>query len=196
MTAVRRVTRRPIEEYRRLPVVVREHDPRAPAVARRLIALIATVLPDLRAEHIGSSAVPGLAGKNIIDLLLPTPAERVAAVAQALRGLGFQRQTAPEAFPPTRPMLQGAIQLDVGAWRVHVHVVPAHTAEVAELLGFRDALRADAALRREYVALKRAIVAEGVTDSAEFSRAKQDYIVATLQRRGIRIGGVSSVSGS
>ena len=49
---------------------VHKADPDAPEVARRLIALIAARWPATPAEHIGSSAVPGLAGKNIIDLLL------------------------------------------------------------------------------------------------------------------------------
>jgi polyisoprenoid-binding protein YceI len=60
----------PIGRYRRVPVQVHQADPDAPEVARRLIALIATRWPATPAEHVGSSAVPGLAGKGIIDLLL------------------------------------------------------------------------------------------------------------------------------
>src|SRR5215217_4178688 len=60
----------PIGPYRRVPVQVHEADPDAPEVARRLIALIATRWPATPAEHVGSSAVPDLAAKNIIDLLM------------------------------------------------------------------------------------------------------------------------------
>jgi GrpB-like predicted nucleotidyltransferase (UPF0157 family) len=61
----------PIGRYRHVPVEVQEADPATPEVARRLIALITTSWPPgTPAEHVGSSAVPGLAGKNIIDLLL------------------------------------------------------------------------------------------------------------------------------
>jgi GrpB-like predicted nucleotidyltransferase (UPF0157 family) len=177
---------RVIEWYERVPVEVRGPDPAAPEVARRLLDLIASVVPDLDAEHVGSSAVPGLAGKGTIDLLLPTPAERIAEVAEALIGLGFQRQSIPQAFPRTRPMLQGVTRHGRRPYRVHLHIVPASSREVTELRGFRDALRADERLRREYEALKRDIVARGLTDSIDFTGAKQDFIVATLHRLGLR----------
>ncbi len=178
---------RAIEQYERVPVVVRGADPAAPAVARRLLDLIAGVVPDLHAEHVGSSAVPGLAGKGTIDLLLPTPPERIRAVAEALMGLGFQRQSIPQAFPPSRPMLQGALRHGDRPYRVHLHIVPASSREVGELRGFRDALRADARLRREYENLKRDIVARGLTDSVDFTEAKQTFIVTALRRLGLRL---------
>ena len=52
------MTLTPVGPYRRVPVQVHQADPRAPEVARRLIALIATHWPATPAEHIGSSAVP------------------------------------------------------------------------------------------------------------------------------------------
>src|SRR6266542_3153913 len=73
-----------IEAYHRAPVRVRDPDPQSPAVAASLAEMISSAVPGLRAEHVGSSAVPDLAGKGTIDLLLPTPAERVAEVADAL----------------------------------------------------------------------------------------------------------------
>jgi GrpB-like predicted nucleotidyltransferase (UPF0157 family) len=176
-----------IEHYERMPIVVRGPDPAAPAVARRLLDLIAGVVPDLPAEHVGSSAVPGLAGKGTIDLLLATPAERIPAVTEALLGIGFQRQSIPQAFPPTRPMLQGVFRNGGRPYRVHLHIVPASSAEVDELRGFRDALRADPRLRREYEVVKRDIVARGLTDSVAFTQAKQPFIVAALHRLGLRV---------
>ena len=92
----------PIGRYRRVPVQVHQADPHAPEVARRLTALIATRWPGTPAEHVGSSAVPGLAGKNIIDLLLAAPPAHIPAITQALGELGFQPQR-PAAFPPPDP---------------------------------------------------------------------------------------------
>jgi GrpB-like predicted nucleotidyltransferase (UPF0157 family) len=148
-------------------------------VARRLIALIATRWPATPAEHVGSSAVPGLAGKNIIDLLLAAEPAHIPAITEALVGLGFQPQV-PAAFPPTRPMLWGTFRHGATEYGVHVHVVPASSPEVAALRGFRDALRADPVLRRRYAVLKRAIVAGGPADPVAFTRAKHDWIAATL----------------
>jgi GrpB-like predicted nucleotidyltransferase (UPF0157 family) len=159
----------PIGPYHRVPVQVYRADPQAPQVATRLIALLATGWPATPAEHVGSSAVPGLTGKNIIAALLE---------------LGFQHQS-PAAFPASRPMLWGTFRHGGTEYRVHVHVVPASSPEVAAMWGFRDALRADPRLRRQYAALKWAIVAGGPVDPLAFTRAKHDWIVAALGQLGL-----------
>jgi GrpB-like predicted nucleotidyltransferase (UPF0157 family) len=142
----------PIGRYRRVPVQVHQADSDAPEVARRLIALIATRWPATPAEHVGSTAVPGLAGKGIIDLLLAAEPAHIPAITQALGELGFQPQT-PAAFPAARPMLWGAFGHGATEYRVHVHVVPASSPEVAAMRGLRDALCADPVLRRRYAVL-------------------------------------------
>jgi GrpB-like predicted nucleotidyltransferase (UPF0157 family) len=185
---MQRGDRAPILPYCRVPIMVREANADAPAVARRVVELIAAKRPGALAEHIGSSAVPGLAGKGTVDLLLPTPPEEIPAVTADLLELGFQRQAVATAFPPTRPMLQGVIRHGASSFRVHVHVVPSSSPEVGALRGFRDALLADPALRKEYAQLKRAIVDSGTVDSVAFSKAKHAWIVAVLQRLGLTAG--------
>ena len=177
--------RPPILPYCRVPIVVHEPSDAAPDVARRVAELIAAERPGAVAEHIGSSAVPGLAGKGTVDLLLPTPSEEIPAVTDDLLALGFQRQAVSTAFPPTRPMLQGIIRHGDTSFRVHIHVVPAGSSEVAALRGFRDALLADPGLRVEYEELKRSIVDGGTVDSVAFSKAKHAWIVAALERLGL-----------
>jgi GrpB-like predicted nucleotidyltransferase (UPF0157 family) len=185
MTDLQPAGRPPILPYCRVPIVVHEPNGAAPEVAREVAALIAAKRPGTVAEHVGSSAVPGLAGKGTVDLLLPTPAEDIPAVTEDLLALGFQRQAVATAFPPTRPMLQGIIRHGGTSFRVHVHVVPASSPEVAALRGFRDALLADPDLRQEYAGLKRSIVDSGTVDSVAFSKAKHAWIVAALERLGL-----------
>ena len=177
----------PIGPYRRAPVEVHQSDPDAPEVARRLIKLIAARWPGAAAEHVGSSAVAGLAGKGIVDLLLPAEPADIPAITQALVELGFQHQL-PAVFPASRPMLWGAFRHGPTDYRVHVHVVPASSPEVTAMRGFRDALRADPLLRRRYAALKWAIVAGGPVDPVTFSNAKHDWIAATLGQLGLTNG--------
>jgi GrpB-like predicted nucleotidyltransferase (UPF0157 family) len=177
--------RPPILPYCRVPIMVHDSNAAAPAVARQVAKLIAAKRPGAVTEHIGSSAVPGLAGKGTVDLLLPTPPEEIPAVTDDLLELGFQRQQVATAFPPTRPMLQGIIRHGDTSFRVHVHVVPASSPEVTALRGFRDALLADPGLRAEYEQLKRSIVADGTVDSVAFSKAKHAWIVAALERLGL-----------
>ncbi len=174
----------PIGPYRRAPVQVHQADPHAPEAARRLIELIATRWPATPAEHVGSSAVPGLPGKGIIDLLLAAGPADIPAITRALLELGFQHQI-PAVFPANRPMLWGAFRHGPTDYRVHVHVVLASSPEVTAMRGFRDALRADPRLRRRYAVLKRSIVAGGPVDPVAFTRAKHDWIVAALGQLGL-----------
>src|SRR4029450_3469076 len=123
-------------------------------------------------------------GKGIIDLLLAAEPAHIPAITQALLELGLQPQR-PAAFPATRPMLWAPFRPGATEYRVHVHVVPASSPEVAAIRGFRDALRADPRLRRRYAALKRAIVAGGPADPVAFTRAKHDWIAAALGQLGL-----------
>jgi 5-(carboxyamino)imidazole ribonucleotide synthase len=179
----------PILPYESQPAAVEEWDPRVVEVARLIAELVAESRPDLVVEHIGSSAVPGLPGKNVVDLAVEADPTDVPEVATLLEDLGFQRQSGPRSFPPTRPMMMGSVDHDGGRFRVHFHVHPrgnrAFGEEHARDLGFRDALRADAALREEYAARKRAIVGASVVDGYRYSLAKTEWIRGTLGRLGL-----------
>jgi GrpB-like predicted nucleotidyltransferase (UPF0157 family) len=176
----------PILPYEKQPAAVREHDPRAFDVAARLIERIQAACPGTVVEHIGSTAVAGLPGKGIIDLMIVAEPPQIPEITKALLGIGFQPQSGPEPFPPTRPMLQGAVEDDGQYYRIHVHVIPTNLDDAVELRQFRDALRADPAMCAAYTARKRAIVAAGTTDSLQYTHAKAGWIEGELDRLGIR----------
>jgi GrpB-like predicted nucleotidyltransferase (UPF0157 family) len=145
-------------------------------VARQVAALIETALPAARVEHIGSTAVPGCSGKGIVDLLLLYPPGGLAAARDALAALGFQPQPGPDPWPEERPMRVGSVRHEGDRFALHVHVVALGSAEAGWDLGFRDRLRSDPALAAAYVARKREIVAEGVTDGNAYAHAKGPFI--------------------
>jgi GrpB-like predicted nucleotidyltransferase (UPF0157 family) len=171
----------PIRLYEKLPAACHDYDPRSPAVAQRVALLITERLPGVTVEHIGSSSVPGCDGKGIIDLLIPfADAAQLQAIKDTLAALGFQHQTSHDPFPEDRPMRIGSIEHDGTTFQLHIHVVPASSPEVAELLGFRDRLRADAALRAAYVARKREIIAAGITSRRAYTATKGVFIQKVL----------------
>ena len=75
-------------------------------------------------------------------------------------------------------MRTGAIDHEGETFLLHVHVVPESTHEMAELLDFRDRLRADATLVADYVATKRAILDAGVRDGVDYAERKGAFIAA------------------
>ena len=80
--------------------------------------------PDLVVEHIGSTSVPGLPGKGIVDLSIETTPDEIPGVVAMLYELGFGPQPGPDPWPPTRPMPVGSLELDGTRYRIHLHVQP------------------------------------------------------------------------
>lgn len=159
------------------PVVIREYDPTWPdqfsALAARVQAALGPLL--IHVEHIGSTAVPGLAAKAVIDLDvviaspsdLPEAIRRLGTVGYAHEGdLGVVGR---EAFrhPP-------------GEARHHLYVLSAGAAELRRHLAFRDALRTDPALRDAYAALKRSLAIRYPRDRASYTEAKSAFIAQVV----------------
>jgi len=161
--------------------VCHEYDPRYPAVAARLAGMIADRLPDVAVEHIGSTSVPGLAGKGYIDLQVLYPEGRLQAVKDALEELGFGRQRGRDPWPEERPMRIGSIAHDGATFLIHAHVIRADSPEAAANRAFRDRLRADPTLCEAYAARKREIIASGVADSLEYAYAKGTFVERALR---------------
>jgi 5-(carboxyamino)imidazole ribonucleotide synthase len=168
----------------RLPASVEAWDPRSLDVAATVRALIIERRPDLIVEHIGSTAVPGLPGKGIVDLAIATTPEDVPAVARLLGELGFGPQPGPDPWPPSRPMLVGSLAIDGATFRIHCHVLP-NRDELSRDLAFRDALLADPALVEGYAALKSGIVDAGPIEPHQYTYNKQAWIADVHRRLGV-----------
>ena len=152
-------------------------------MARRVATLVVERMPDARVEHVGSTAVPGCDGKGIVDLLLMYAPGRLATARDTLDAMGFQRQIGLDPFPEERPLRLGAIEYDGEIFRLHVHVVAEDADEAAELIHFRDRLRADPALVEAYVASKRSALTGDPTNNLDYNRAKQPFIQGILGRQ-------------
>ncbi len=174
-----------IGPYEQSPAVCNDHDSRFFKVAEQVAHVIESHLPDVKVEHVGSTAVSGCAGKGVVDLMVLYPPGQLSEVRERLDALGFQRQTGRDPFPEDRPMRIGSIEFDGTRFRLHAHVIASDSPEVCEFLTFRDRLRGDPMLRDQYVALKRKIIGEGVTDSLEYSIRKGDFIAGILRDRTI-----------
>jgi GrpB-like predicted nucleotidyltransferase (UPF0157 family) len=172
-----------IGPYVREAVACRPHDSRAVEVARRVGEAVREHLPEVTVEHVGSTSVPGCEGKRVVDLMIPVTPGQLEPVKALLDALGFQRQVAPpghEPWPESRPMRVGSLEHEGTRFNLHVHVIPAESPEVETQRRFRDRLCADPALREAYVARKREILSRGVTNSGDYSEAKDTFIRGVL----------------
>ena len=169
--------------YYSMPAEFRAYDPEFAEIARLLRAAIQNVEPQLQVEHVGSTSVPGCGGKGIIDLAILYPQGLLARTRAVLDGLGFQKQDGPEPFPETRPMRVGSVEHEGRPFRIHAHVIALDSAELGELVWFREMLQRDSVLRQCYEARKKAILAMGVQDPLEYCKAKGVFITDVLKDR-------------
>lgn len=172
--------------YERRVAHVSDWDPRTVQVAAAVGAAIRRRRPDLVVEHIGSTAVPGLPGKGIVDLSVEAEPIQIPGIVEALYGLGFQPQPGPDPWPPSRPMLVGAVEVDGDEFRIHLHVQPTG-GDMPRDLAFRDALRNDPELLRQYAELKTRITGGSSVDGFRYTHSKTTWILNVYKQLGFRI---------
>jgi GrpB-like predicted nucleotidyltransferase (UPF0157 family) len=157
-------------------IIIAAYDPAWPARyeahARRIWEALGPTL--LRIEHVGSTAVPGLAAKPIIDILavVPDAADESTYVPQ-LGAAGYAlRVREPEFFE--HRMLRPA------ARDVHLHVYSPGVPEISRVLTFRDRLRRSPEDRARYEAVKRRLAAQRWSDMNAYADAKTGVVERIL----------------
>lgn len=129
-------------------------------------------------EHVGSTSVPGLAAKPVIDILAGAASlADIEARIPALRDAGYEYVS---KYEGELPMRRYFVKSPPDCLRVHVHAVERGSGFWREQLAFRDALRADAALRDRYQTLKLDLARRHADDKSAYTAAKAPFIAATL----------------
>jgi GrpB-like predicted nucleotidyltransferase (UPF0157 family) len=164
------------------------HDPRwgdrAQAERARLAELLAPWLV-AGVEHVGSTAVPGLAAKPVIDLAASVRDPGAAAA-------GAEPQLASDGWcyvPPgldRRPWRRFFVKPDASGQRraAHLHLIRAGHPRWAEQIAFRDALRGDHQLAERYADLKR-LAARRAADREAYTAAKAEFVADVLSRANV-----------
>ncbi len=127
----------------------------------------------LSLEHIGSTSVPGLAAKPIVDMLLTVRSTTdEAGYVPPLESVGFELRVR----EPDHRMLR------TRARNVHLHAYEPDRVEVRDYLDLRDWLRIDAADRELYAATKRRLALQAWRDVNDYADAKSEVIRDVLGR--------------
>ncbi|MDX8055261.1 GrpB family protein [Lentzea sp. BCCO 10_0798] len=164
---------------------LRPYDPRwadhARAEGVRLTELLAPWLVD-GIEHVGSTAVPELAAKPVIDLMasvsdLDTVVEQASA-SLAAHGWAY--------VPPeldNRPWRRFYVKPDQTGQRreAHLHLIQAGHQRWTDQIRFRDALRNDTTLAQAYEDLKRQLAAQSGHDREAYTKGKAEFVAKALQ---------------
>jgi GrpB-like predicted nucleotidyltransferase (UPF0157 family) len=134
------------------------------------------------AEHVGSTAVPGLRAKPIIDMLAPVRSLTAAGAAvPLLEGAGWM----PWPGDPLRDYRRWFLKPKPEARTHHLQVVGADHPHAVALVAFRDALRADDQLRDEYARLKGRLAAAHADNRNAYTNAKAEFVSRALRQAGV-----------
>lgn len=130
----------------------------------------------LAIHHIGSTSVPGLAAKSVIDIMLvvANSADEPSYVP-ALEAAGYVLRIREPEFDEHR-MLWTPEQ------DMHLHIWSQGSEEISRHLKFRDRLRQNKADRQLYEDVKRGLVAQKLTDRNDYTQGKNE-IIADIESR-------------
>jgi GrpB-like predicted nucleotidyltransferase (UPF0157 family) len=170
----------------RVPVIIVDYDPRWPRLFDEEKTNILRVIGPMVAaiEHIGSTAVPGLAAKPIIDIMVGVQHLSDATwCIQPLRTLGYEYVPDDEKFIPDRRYFRkgNARGTEQGSTH-HLHMAEAGGEFWNRHLLFRDYLRDHPEEARRYADLKKTLAARCGSDRKSYTDAKTDYIQEIVAR--------------
>lgn len=161
-------------------IVIADYDPAWPLMFASIRAQLLQAVGPLavRIEHVGSTAVPGLAAKPVIDIDLVI-ATRCALpeVIERLATLGYQHEG------DLGIAGRDAFRASQACHAHHLYVCTVDALPLIEHLAFRDALRADPHLAAAYGVLKRRLAAQHREDRAAYTTAKSGFVVEVLSRQ-------------
>jgi len=172
-----------IEQAVREEISIFPYDPAWPMLFERETAFLRRTLPKLlvnRIEHFGSTAVPGLAAKPIIDILIEVTSleETKRQIAPLLEALGYDYFWRTDVQPPYAWFIKRDSE---GKRTYHLHMVEADSA-LCERLFFRDYLRRFSDEARRYGELKRFLAEKHPNDRVAYTEAKAEFIVALTEK--------------
>lgn len=173
--------REKIEKAVREEITIRPYDPSWPKqFAREKEHLLACLPSDLigRIEHFGSTAVPGLAAKPIIDMLVEVTdlKETKRRIVPILELQGYDYFWRPSWGDTTPPFYAWFIKRDSTGTRTHhIHMVESNF-EHWDRLFFRDYLIEHPDIAEEYVQLKTGLSKAHPNDRVTYTEAKTDFI--------------------
>ena len=128
-------------------------------------------------QQVGSTAVPGLISKPIIDIAIAVNSrEAISTVVKRLTDIGYidgGDQGASGGY-----LLVKESEPDVRIF--HIHIVEINDIQWRNYINFRDCLRRDANTRKEYAQLKRTLAAKFPTDRELYTSGKEQFIRKVL----------------
>lgn len=131
-------------------------------------------------DHVGSTAIPNMCGKNIIDIVIGAKdSNDFHKINEIVESEGFvaSKKSKDEIY-----QFFSSIAGETGSGDVHIHVVVMNTDRYSEFLILRDYLLLNKSEAKAYSNFKKEILHLGNEDRREYKRVKSEYVSSLLER--------------
>jgi len=131
-------------------------------------------ISSLRIEHVGSSSVPGLGGKGIIDIAVSVPKPKIKEAIRLLSDIRFKN--IPGSGQEGRIFLQKVVKYKGKERRVHIQLTHTNSIRWRAMVGVRNILRENEELRKRYAEIKKRAVKYAKGEGRRYREYKDSFL--------------------
>ncbi len=169
-------------EFKAEKYLFRKYSDKYPDLFMRERTKLRSIFPKAGIEHIGSSAVPGLGGKGIIDIIISVPKNEIKASIKKLEASGYEHR--PLAGEEGREFFRRIIRYGGQERRVHVHLTFHNSKQWKSFIALREYLKGHNKVAKEYEKVKKeAFRAAG--GKGEKYRARKTSFLKKLEKKAL-----------
>lgn len=157
-----------------------DYDEQYPQVFAEVVKAIQAVLPSAHIEHVGSTSIPGLGGRNVLDIVVAAEPARHDEMESKLVRIGFVKSP----FTHFLPMLTRSMRCHDQDYPVLLYLLPEEHDIYQGWIAFRTYMQQHPEEVQRYAEVKQRAIAEGKTDPASYQQAKTPYLESLVKRIG------------
>ena len=154
------------------------YDEQYPYVFAEVVKAIQAVLPSIHVEHVGSTAIPGLGGRRVLDLVIVAEQGRHNEIESQLLRIGFVKSP----FTHFLPMLTISIHFQDKDYPILLYILPEDHEIYQGWIAFRTYMQQHPEEVQNYADVKRRAIAEDKTDAGSYQQAKTPYLESLVKR--------------
>lgn len=142
--------------------------------------LLKNIDMDIEIEHVGSTAIPNMYGKNILDILIGVNNQtEFEKVKQSLIKINFVPS---EKSKTENYQFFSSTEKETHDGDIHIHLVIKNTERYDEFIVLRDYLLNNKKEAKDYSNLKKELIKSGITDRKEYKNKKAIYVSSLIER--------------
>ena len=142
--------------------------------------ILKALISRAKIEHVGSTAIPGLGGKGILDILVGIKKSEMVKARKKLVEAGYEFRK--KASHPGRFFFRKDYPYTNGKRRVHIHLVELKGRSWKEMIAFRHYLLEHQKDAKRYSEIKKEAVKESLGDGKKYRRYKERFILNILRK--------------